>query len=1258
MNNLLEIDEKILKNLDQQQAVDFFRDILWAEALNIGISQDLLHIPGCINVSDGGIDACLDNVSAPKESWIDSGTTGYQIKAGNLSKSECVKELYEGKDTKRSIKPLIKEILEKGGYYVIISYKSLSGTKIKERTDAIKEELKKHKIKSKNIKFFDASKIKLFAEKYPSLIMRQNSVNACGIHYKAWSSNSQIKSPQIFIKDELRENLITEMRNSIREKTGESKLFRICGMAGIGKTRFTYELLNEPDLKAQTLYIKSGDNFTQNHLFERLKNDEKISGIFVVDDCGLSQHRIIEDFFSKHTNGNITIITLSTDCTKPGESTDYFAKLEKLSDEKIKSLLEKESKLTGVVVDRIVRFSEGYPRFAMLIAQKYRSSDVGKEEFLVSSSDKDLVDKMIAGNYDFNSDEYKNTKKVLMGLSIFSKVGFKTRVKEEAEWLAKHLKVSWGDFKSVVREQKERGLIQGDNFISITPVILSIYLLDEWWEKSSFDELEDFNKFINSIPEGIRKNLILHFCDNLKYIGANDNGLKLSKQLLKAGGFISEIEDLESSIGKNFFLSLTEANPCDALVFLQKQIQSLKTSELKKITKGRRTIVWALEKIVVWDECFDGAMDLLLELALAENESCVNNATGIFVSMFSTVYAPTQKDYKYRLSLLEEIFKSKNSDKITIGLEACDISFSTSATRCLGVEQQGIKKEAVFCRPDTLKELISIHKVCWNLLLETYKTSDDEKLKERSLEIMLNNSRSILPSEELAELVIETFEHISHNKKYKKDILEKIMSIFHYDKDGLSAEILKKLDDIKKKIVGKSYFDKLERYVGMDLLEDRFDRKNKYGDQSKNIIEELTEEMNRDSKLFKKHKEWLVSVNAKKGHQFGALLSKKDKEKIFLDDVFLLIYNAENLLFITGYLDTLHTEDEESWKEFLIKVYKDKKINTKLPELVWRSGVNDEVFSLILDLIEEKIINEKELWLFTYGLSLAPVSKKLFLSWIDKLLKLNKREATIIALSSFHYYFSINKNLVIKLPQNQTFNLITHKTLFGKSTERYQMEGYYWKEIVENFIKIYPKKSIDLASIIVNSLNRKDNFVDQNEGDVKCVLYEIAEQNPNEMWNLIIKDFGPPSLGRKDYVIQEWLKGGSFFTGKGSGEALSLFNPDDVYEWVDEDVGKRAWYLANFIPKHFQYDENYCWAREVLKRYGHLKEVRNNFSANYATEGWSGPSSQHFQKKKDYLVECSKKESDKNVLKWMNKYIKGLEKEIEGSLINEENRGF
>ena len=68
----------------------------------------------------------------------------------------------------------------------------------------------------------------------------------------------------------------------------------------------------------------------------------------------------------------------------------------------------------------------------------------------------------------------------------------------------------------------------------------------------------------------------------------------------------------------------------------------------------------------------------------------------------------------------------------------------------------------------------------------------------------------------------------------------------------------------------------MQRYVGMDLLEDKFDEDQKHADQAQPRIEKLAQQAVDTPSLLQPELGWLVTMEAQRGYHFGHELGKRD----------------------------------------------------------------------------------------------------------------------------------------------------------------------------------------------------------------------------------------------------------------------------------------------------------------------------------------------------------------------------------------------
>src|SRR5437879_3263621 len=112
-----------LSALSASDAVDVVRELIWAEASDMGIGKDLINIPTAITVADGGVDAEVDCV-LPRvgQGLIRQGLTRYQIKTGDFpltSDANAKKLLFTPASLKKGqtpkLYPRIQASFDRGG---------------------------------------------------------------------------------------------------------------------------------------------------------------------------------------------------------------------------------------------------------------------------------------------------------------------------------------------------------------------------------------------------------------------------------------------------------------------------------------------------------------------------------------------------------------------------------------------------------------------------------------------------------------------------------------------------------------------------------------------------------------------------------------------------------------------------------------------------------------------------------------------------------------------------------------------------------------------------------------------------------------------------------------------------------------------------------------------------------------------------------------------------------------------------------------
>lgn len=1258
MDTIFTIKNESLERLGPQEAVILFRDLLWAEARKIGIPISKIHISSWIDVPDGGIDAVVEGTIKTSGDLIKQGHSGYQIKAGASFKpwqsSQIKKALFDTKrPNKKNLGSSVRNCLDNDGTYVLVCFKQdLIDAQRRKAIGLIDYYFKQCGYPNPRVEVWSQSNLIGFLQIFPSLALKVNGLGRPRFQtHQSWSQDAEMKKTLVI--GQTQKDRFSNIQKELRGND-EAVHVRIYGDPGIGKTRLVLEATREEDLQPFVIYC-SAANFRDSELMnEILKEDNQFSVILVLDECDRDDRAYIWDKL-KYRGPRIKVVSIYSEHDDTTGNISYFD-TPPLDDARVSSIIQEY----GVSKERADRWAElcsGSPRVAHVIGWNLRNNP---DDLLKPPDTVNIWERYIVGGDDPNSEQVQQRRVVLRHLALFKRFGFGTSVATEAQAVAglvqqSDLLITRGRFQEIVRNLKGRRILQGENTLYITPKALHIYLWKDWWD--TYGTGFNFDKFSRDLPRSLRE----WFYEMFKYAAESQAASLVVKNLLGEGGPFQNDSYLKTKLGAKKFLALAEADPEAALQCLKKTVGTWGKERLLEFTTGRREVIWALEKVVMHRDLFTDAGRLLLALAEAENETWTNNASGVFSELFSPApgaVAPTEASPEERFPLLKEAIESSSRDRRLLALDACNAALQTgNFVRMVGAEFQGLKEELKLWTPKTYGEFFDAYCRVWLLLVEKLENME-ERDRQKAVDILLRNARGLGVIPNLSGMIIDTLTELSQKTYVKREsVIRTVVEILHYDRGKLSPDMRKRWEKIRDEITGDDFSSLLRRYVGMDLIEDQFDDKGNHIDQTQLRIAELAKEAADNEKLLRADLDWLVAADTQNCYRFGYELGKIDMSLQFLSIILEAQRRSEksaNMPFLGGYFRALFERDQQRWEQQLELLAQDKRLNVWVPELTWRSGMSDQAAVRVLHLVKQNIIALGQLLPFGFGFVMRAASEDVFKEGLEFLLASSDARAVSIALDVYHSYY-IHDYLKHTLPQELTLKLLTHPLLLQKSEAgmRRQMDDFYWTEIGKTFVRTYPERSLKLAGEILQHFGEEGTIFEDYHSSTREVLNQITLRYPKEVWVRVTKYLGPP-IDSRAFHIKNWLRGGDFFKTESEG-VLSIIPVEMIWAWVDEDVGKRAWYLANFVPKTlFREEGRACLAREVLVRYGAREEVRRNLMANFSTEGWWGPASLHYQTKKRQLLDFRNDEDNENVKRWIDEYVASLDQQIQREKIEEE----
>ena len=1259
LENIFTVSNDDLGRLDSTEAVLFFRELLWAEARRIGIEIGKINVSTRVNVPDGGVDASVDEAQiATGAGIIKPGKTSYQIKSGQSFspwwESEIQKELFgERTPEHQNLGESIRACLDAGGTYILVC----TGIDLVEpqRTNAlnhIKNYLEQCGYRQSQIDVWSQNNLIGFLDSFPSLTLWVTGRdNAQFQTHSSWSRDANMRVP--FFPGQSQSELIANIQNELRRNDDPAHV-RILGEPGIGKTKLALEVTKAEDLSPLVIYCSASQFRDSNLMNKLLRDDNQFSTILVIDECDTDSRSYIWDKL-RYRGPRIKLITIYNDYEEQSGGITYYD-TPPLEDEQIRNIIIWEYQIPADQANRWVELCDGSPRVAHVIGQNLLNNP---EDLLKPPSTVNIWERYIVGRANPDSQEVKEKRRVLRYIALFKRFGFERFVMADAKAIAQKVGIEWDKFQEIIDDLKNRKILQGEYTLYITPKALHIKLWTEWWDiyGRGFD-LEEFK-------QGLKPELLEWFYEMFQYAAESEAASRIVEDLLGSNGPFQNDENLKTRLGSHFFLALTEANPKSALRCLMRTIGTWDKDALLQFTEVRRNVVWALEKISMWEDLFADAARLLLALGEAENEGWSNNASGVFVELFSPAtgkVAPTEASPAKRFLVLKEAFKSGSKERRALALQACSAALhSGSFSRIGSAEYQGLRPEPKLWMPETYGELWDAYKRVWLFLVDQLECLPEDERKE-GVDILLENVRGLARIPNLADMVVDTISMII-KKMYvsEKQVITTISQLLHYDGKELPEKIRQRWEQLRNELVGSDFHSLMQRYVGLDLLEDKFDEDRNHVDQAQPRIEKLAQQAVNIPSLLQSELDWLITIEAQNGYRFGHELGKRDDGFTLLPMLLDAQRNAgedANVYFLGGYFRAIFDGNVAEWEEQLDALVDDTALNIAIPELTNRSGMTDRAGLRILELATSGIIDVNHFGTFDYGKAIESLSDEVFTAWIEFLLNAIEKSAVSMALHLYHHYYILGKPEP-GLPLDLTFRLLSHPSLFEESDgSRFgTMTNYYWTEIGKAFIDLHSEKSLELVEPILSHFGQ-DRSIFGVYSQTCSVLNQITEQHREQVWKQVSKLLEDQTDFSRVASLERWLREGSSSARKKTKGALTLIPPEKIWIWVDEDIENRAWYLASrLVPKTLSVGEwRTSLARAILIRYGGQKEVRNTLRSNYLTEGWWGPGSLHYKEKQQQLLRLKEGEDNENVKRWIDEFADGLKDAIEHEKMEEERR--
>jgi len=1241
-----------LGKLDSKLGTSMFLCLLRCEAIANGLSPKDVVLSLNINKNDGGIDAKVDKSPTPN-SLLAKGSTHYQLKTGSSfipwQPSALKKELF-GKTNSKPSKKLLgnetKNCLDKDGTYTLVTLghdllpneHTLVITHLTDLFQACG-------YVNPKVNVYGQSQIVGVLDKYPSICLDLIGLDDGGfLPISGWKNNAQMQLTLQLGSEQ--EKFIKEIRAALRENAVQH--IRIIGEPGIGKTRLALESVSYEAIAPSVIYVRTGEEFQKSKLFnELLKPDRSYCVTLVIDDCDDNDRASIWSALKMH-NG-IKLITIDHGPDETHDSAMQTYHCPQLDEEQIKNILfsyiQKNTDLNKWAYQ-----CSGSPRVAHVVGENLKNNP---DDLLKEPADVPVWERFIIGHKKMDSTDARQHRIVLRYIALFQKFGFESPVSNEGQFICSLANktdpaITWGRFQTIVQFYRNKRILQGHHTLFIVPKAFHIYLWIDFWVNHGREF--PFQNFMEKLPSSMKDWFLQLFI----YAGKAKPAQDVVKDILSPTGPFSDHSFLISGTGMRFLQYLSEADPQATLALLERTINTWSHEELHAWDTGRQDIVWALENIVVLKKLFVRAVNVLIPMALAENEdisSYSNNSKGLLLSLFKIGmgWAPTQAPPSMRYPILHDMVMSNDASRRTLGLEMCTRWLKTYGGT-LGEKHQGLGPPIKFWRPETYSE---IYEPCRQVLqiLRTEMKGFNATDRNRVAEVLIGSANGLVQIEAMSNEILDILFELAQDKEINRRSLTRfVIWQLHHNNEALGKGILDRIKKLDHALTGTSLWERTNRYVLHTNWDDDYTfRGEEYKelDQPSKHVQHLAKEYLDDINVFLEHMPKLVRESGHRLPEFGAAFGKLAEPE--LDEKLLTYiesYSTDiNGIFLGGYLGGLRTQDSERWGTLLHYLLSNQVTRNIAIDCIWRSGFTESLLREMLTLLKEGELDSTAFSRFAFRQEKDNVTNNLFQEVIYTLLEYSDNTCASICTQLVQdFYFG--KDSSESFPEELIFKVLTTITTEDKSDTMY---GYYWHNVAEGFLKRYPNRSIDLLDVILRNMGNIHHY--HCSSYIENIAGKIVLEHPLEAWRISSELLISETKNR--YEIIHWLSDTGFENSPKKG-AINYMAMEEVISWIKEDIEQRRHLIQQTLPKTLEQEKGGRLTKLFIEEFGDDDRVTNGLFVHFHMGGWSGNESDYLSRKRDAARKWLSEVPSTKIQLWLGKYIDYLSDRIETTKIYEE----
>ena len=765
-----------LRELDENGAVALARALIHAEAGRLNLPLAGFTMSGRVKARDGGIDG-RTNFGEADTLLLPPGDCVWQVKCCATAPSAS-KEFNERKHA-----DLFEAIRDEADY---VLFWTNDPTEPKSRSVKAAFRAAAREVRADTeVHFLFADEIDRLCQTHLGVVAQQSPIPLGGVvSLDVWAAGESFPSVE-FQADGPREEFMLDLRRHVRSEAVSPSEVHVIGDSGVGKSRLVFEAMAEPGIVERVLVAPDSASLDRS-LLARVAQSPQSRLVLVVDDCEPGDRAKLSSFAGM-AQGRLRVITIGSRTQRAGSSNDSrYLDLGALARPASREI----ALSVGLDVhdaDLVAEYTVGYPGLARTLANAIANQTMPTP----------LIDRVRGheqiGNVLSSLLPAADVSPLGM-LALFERLGFDGDLAPELTLACEILGVDEGELRRVANRELNRFVSTAGRYRRVTPKLFALWLANRFME----EHRGILSTALASLPDSLQERIL----DQMSAFAGDPDVAETLAGLLNASPFSDgALADVDGGAAQ-LLRVVAIASPPTAMDAIDRLLSDLPAEVLMVIQAPRRELVWALEVLVWFDELFARAADALLRLAIAENETWSNNATGVVQGLFHVHLGGTSASYEERVDWARQALATHGETAVPVLLGALQNAFDPFESR--PAPDFGGRPTPTEWRPAVFADEIAARQQAWDLLLditEGYPSHRDAASEAIAASVRLAIKRG------LAQKVVDDLQGLDWSPHARGEIGEAISTVLRYEE--LPASLTSELRRLQGLLQGSDLMDRI-----------------------------------------------------------------------------------------------------------------------------------------------------------------------------------------------------------------------------------------------------------------------------------------------------------------------------------------------------------------------------------------------------------------------------------------------------------------